>query len=289
MAEKKKIINNFFEDENFKLLVRADAVSHIDSDGDYKKTFHEEIEIKLFYEGSATLVVGNETVVANPGDVVIMNPYEFHSTVKYGEEIGKYHILMVGLDFFENIKDAPDLRHIFLGEKNALVTHITDNARLARILNDIVFEYTEKKQMYVQAINGLMLELFALLLRDYKSEKTAELPSDKHMRYYEIIYPAIQKIRTDFAGRVSIDEFAEMCSISKYHFCRIFKAVTGISVLQYQTEYRLQIADALLKNTTKTVSEIAEICGFDDICYFSRCYKKHTGMSPKQKRAILSK
>ena len=136
---------------------------------------------------------------------------------------------------------------------------------------------------------GLTLELFGLLLRNYKSEKTMEIPSAKSIRYYDIIYPAIQKLRTDYAEKISVEKLAEMCNVSKYHFCRIFKTVTGMSVLQYQTEYRLQIADIFLEKSTKSVSEIAEICGFDDMCYFSRCYKKHTGMSPKQKRAILSK
>ncbi len=290
MAEKKKNFSKInFDDNEIKIIANADAVSHIDSKDDYPNVFHEEIEIKLFYEGSSTLIVGDETVVAQPGDIVVMNPYEFHSTVDYGQKKGRYHLLMIGLDFFENENNAPDLRHIFLSEKTALQTHIRGDARLVRILTDLVFEVNEKKPMYKQMAYGLTLELFGLLLRNYKSEKTMEIPSAKSIRYYDIIYPAIQKLRTDYAEKISVEKLAEMCNVSKYHFCRIFKTVTGMSVLQYQTEYRLQIADIFLEKSTKSVSEIAEICGFDDMCYFSRCYKKHTGMSPKQKRAILSK
>lgn len=128
-----------------------------------------------------------------------------------------------------------------------------------------------------------------MLLRDFKSDESLNLPLDKNIRYYELIYPAIRKIRNDYAKKITVDELASLCNISKYHFCRIFKKVTTLSAVNYQTEYRLQVADILLKNTDKSITEIAILCGFEDACYFSRCYKKHTGVSPKQNRAILSK
>ena len=156
-------------------------------------------------------------------------------------------------------------------------------------MNNIVYELNEKREMYENVVQGLVLELFSILIRDYKSNDTLDLPSDKNIRYYEIIYPAIRKIRKDFASNISIDELAAICNVSKYHFCRIFKAVTSFSAVNYQTEYRLRIADILLKNSDKSISEIADMCGFGDAGYFSRCYKKHTGVSPREKRIILSK
>lgn len=278
-----------FGDDGVKLIARPSVTSFIDVRDDYPNVFHEEIEIKLFFEGNSTLIVGGETIVAKEGDIVVINPYEFHSVVDCGQDNGKYHLFMIGLDFFGNTKDALDLRHIFTGEKIALQTHICKNERIKKILTAILAEMSEKRDFYRQAVYGLVLELFSVLLRDYKSNKNIDVPSDKNIRYYEAVYPAIQKLRMDYAEKISIDELAKMCNVSKFHFCHVFKIVTGMSVLQYQTKYRLQVADIFLENTTKTVSEIAEMCGFEDICYFSRCYKKHTGISPKQKRTRLSK
>ena len=281
--------NIVFEDDTLKIISVAGAVSHIDSQEDYSKVFHEELELKLFYEGSSTLLIGKETVVTRPGDLVVINPYEFHSTINYGQEKGKYHLLMVGLDFFGNADDLPDLRRIFVGEKTSIQTLIRNDPRAGQLVADIIAELYEKKALYRQAVRGLMLTLFALLLRDYQGKLNTELPTDKNIRYYEAIYPAIRKIRTDYAEKVSVDELANMCRVSKYHFCRIFKTVTKMSVLQYQTEYRLRIADIFLEKSNKSISEIATLCGFEDLCYFSRCYKKHNGISPAKKRAILSK
>lgn len=134
-----------------------------------------------------------------------------------------------------------------------------------------------------------MLELFSLLLRNYKDTTPAEYPSDKSLRYYEIIYPAVKMIRRDCSKNYSVDELADACGVSKCHFCRIFKASTSMSAIEYRNEYRLQIARVLVRTTNKSISEISLQCGFEDIAYFSRCYKRKFGHPPIKDRAILSK
>jgi len=289
--EKEVILpTRMFTDEKLKIKVTTDSVSKIDRKEDYSKVFHEEIEMKLFYEGSSTLLIGNKTVITEPSDVVFINPYEFHSTIDYGQEKGKYHLVMIGLDFFGSQSgELPDLRRIFLHEKTAVQTLIRGDARLVRIVSDLVCEVSERPPMYENAVRALVLELFCVILRSYREKNQIELPADGKMRGYEIVYPAIEKIREDYAAKLSVDELAKLCNVSKFHFCRVFKAVTGQTVLNYQTEYRLRIADILIEKSEKPMADIARICGFDDVCYFSRCYKKHKGVSPGTKRAILSK
>lgn len=279
-----------FEKDNFKIIICPDRISRIDNVDNFSKVFHEEIEIKYFTEGSSTLHIGNESVVTEPDDVVVINPYEFHSTVNYAEEKGKYHLLMIGLDFFSgDNRDLVDLRYIFMNERCRIQTLIRGNQRISNVITLIVEEFEKKGENYEIAVRGLVLELFALLLRDFKDTSPASLPSDKHLRYYEVIYPAIKMIRGDCGENYSIDELAEACGVSKCHFCRIFKESTSMSVVEYRNEHRLQIARVLIKTTNKSISDISLQCGFDDMAYFSRCYKKKFGYSPIKERAILSK
>ncbi len=279
-----------FEKDDFKIIICPDRISRIDNVDDFSKVFHEEIEIKYFTEGSSTLHIGNESVVTEPGDIVVINPYEFHSTVNYAEEKGKYHILMIGLDFFAgDNRDLINLRYIFMNERSRIQTLIRDNPRISSIISSIVYESEKKGEHYEVAVRGLVLELFAVLLRDYKDDVPAELPSDKHLRYYEIIYPAIKMIRGDCGRNYSIDELASACGVSKCHFCRIFRESTSMSVIEYRNEHRLQIARVLIKTTNKSISDVSLQCGFEDMAYFSRCYKNKFGHSPIKDRAILSK
>lgn len=279
-----------FENSNLKIKAVPYRTSAVDSINDFSKVFHEDIEIKYFYEGSSTLCVGTENIIACAGDVVVINPYEFHSTVSNAKEKGKYHILMIGLDFFGGENNAfMDLRYLFIHQKSRIITLIRNNERISRLVRDAVLEVADGREYYENVVRGILMELFSLLLRDYKDQRPLNYPDDKEIRRYQVIYPAIRMIRQDSTAEHSVDELSRACNISKYHFCRIFKESTGMSAVEYRNEYRLQIADALLKSTDKTIAEISQCCGFDDPAYFSRCYKNKYGVSPVKKRAILSK
>ena len=109
---------------------------------------------------------------------------------------------------------------------------------------------------------------------------------EKSMNTYimELITPALCKIHVDYDKKITIDELAELCNITKYHFCRIFRKAVGMTAMQYLLLYRLKIADIMLKNSDRKIFEISSMCGFEDECYFSRCYKKIKGTSPRQGR-----
>ena len=73
-----------------------------------------------------------------------------------------------------------------------------------------------------------------------------------------------------------------MCHMSKYHFLRVFKAVTGTTPLDYRNRIRIDFAKELLKNSNFSVSEISENLGYSSLAYFSAAFKKATGFSPTE-------
>lgn len=106
---------------NMKISVgRSSAVDNIEAG---RKALHESIEIKCFYEGTTTLLIGSQIVTANAGDVVVINPYEFHATIDCGGGGGKYHLFMVPLDFFaSNGVDSLKLRMLLLANNKSFKT-----------------------------------------------------------------------------------------------------------------------------------------------------------------------
>ena len=95
----------------------------------------------------------------------------------------------------------------------------------------------------------------------------------------------MRKIRNDYAETITLEGLAALCKVSKCHFCRVFRRVTGKSAMRYLTEYRLKIADLMLSGSTESVAVVSERCGFGDQTYFSRCYKAYYGVSPMHRRA----
>ncbi len=241
---------------------------------------HEALEIKCFYEGTATLLIGSQTVQVVAGDVVVINPYEFHATVNTGEDKGKYHLFMLPLDYFAGIPEL-DLRSVLFAEEKQFITH-HQNPRLHSFLMQAA-EESRQNQENSLLIRSLLMAAFALLLRGGLIQPEAA-PRKKALRSYLVIEPALRCIKNEYGRVMTVEELAKLCNVSKHYFCRVFKSITGKSVMEYLRDFRLRVANVLLTNTDRSISDIAACCGFDSANYFSRCYKQSYGCSPRQGR-----
>ena len=275
-----KNLDVYFLNEPFHIAVRPSKASVTKDDN--AKALHEAIEIKCFYEGESTLLIDSKSIKVKAGDVVVINPYELHSTIDDGgENRGKYHLYMVELDFFSGLKNIDiDLRYLVCENRTSFKNFYGQNEVLYKILISVVKENEIADQAARLAIFGLMTQFFAELLRQGKDDEKDS--PENTARYQATIEPAMQLIREKYSEELTLEVLAEACSISKFHFCRIFKKVVGMSVIQYLNSYRLKIANTMIINSTKQIGEIAGLCGFDDVSYFCRVYKKYYGCTPKK-------
>lgn len=265
---------------DFKILVSDSKVRA------NEKAFHEEIEIKYFYEGVSTLIIDKDIIVANSGDITVVNPFEIHANVDIGQANGKYLSIILNLDFLkEHNQTSLDLRNALILNGKKFNNHIENNTRLQTIIKRVYEEIKGEKENYRLIVYALITELFALLLRDHINSEKVLNKAEKHTKRADLISPALTKIFEDFDKKITVKELADLCSISEYHFLRTFKKETGFTVVQYIINYRISLAETLLKTTKNTIEEIAYACGFDDVSYFYRCYKKIKGVSPKKSRA----
>ena len=96
----------------------------------------------------------------------------------------------------------------------------------------------------------------------------------------EVVRMAQTRIMQRYHERLSMRQLARELNIGYSHFRHGFKALTGISPKQYQLHLRLRKSQDLLLNTTKTISEVADILGFDSAYHFSTQFRKRVGQSP---------
>ena len=86
-------------------------------------------------------------------------------------------------------------------------------------------------------------------------------------------------ISAKYGDDISVEDIAEQLNLDRRYLSRTYKKSTGISIQERIVIYRLNKAKALLKNGS-SVRESAHLCGYDDVCNFSKMFKKYTGMSP---------
>ena len=85
-------------------------------------------------------------------------------------------------------------------------------------------------------------------------------------------------------GNLNLQALADDANLSKYHFTRKFKQVTGHSPIQYFIHLKMQHACQLLDSTTHPVKQVAAETGYKDTYYFSRLFKQVIGISPSEYR-----
>ena len=104
------------------------------------------------------------------------------------------------------------------------------------------------------------------------------------------IAAATALLRAEHAGTVSLRELARAAHMSIFHFSRRFKAATGFSPMDYLEKFRISRAQELiLSDPDMKLKQIASETGYADAAYFSRVFKKCTGVSPREYRKALGK
>ena len=84
----------------------------------------------------------------------------------------------------------------------------------------------------------------------------------------------------NYHKNIVIEDYAKSCLMSANWFTQNFRRITKLTPMQYIVSLRITNAMSLLDQTDYTVAQIAEAVGYDNALYFSRIFKKHTGMSP---------
>lgn len=86
----------------------------------------------------------------------------------------------------------------------------------------------------------------------------------------------------NYARQISIDEIASHVGMNRSAFCTFFKKQTGKTYVSFLNEYRLKVAYHLLSNTDSNISTVCWQCGFNDLAYFDKLFKKAFDTSPSE-------
>ena len=98
--------------------------------------------------------------------------------------------------------------------------------------------------------------------------------------------PAIEYIANHYNEEIDLYKLCNLCNLSISHFIRGFKIHTGTTPHEYLLSYRLRQAKQLLVNSSFTIEEIAEKCGFNSASHFARAFRKTENISPTQFRKL---
>ncbi|MBE6646174.1 MAG: helix-turn-helix domain-containing protein [Ruminococcaceae bacterium] len=124
--------------------------------------------------------------------------------------------------------------------------------------------------------------LSRLLCELYRAEAIRNITPDSkkisHRR--SVMAQLIDEIEKNYAQKITLSDLAESAQINEKYLCRFFKEFTGFTPIDYINRLRIDKACYQLAVNKMNVTEAAYECGFNELSYFSKCFRKYKGISP---------
>jgi AraC-like DNA-binding protein len=127
-----------------------------------------------------------------------------------------------------------------------------------------------------------VIQLLAAGFGTASDQRPVQITQRARQRVLEVARDLEQR----YAAALTLDDMAQMASLSRYHFIRVFQALTGETPRQYLIGIRLRAAADRLIGTRQPVTEVALDVGFNDISHFNSAFRQAFGMSPGSWRRI---
>lgn len=115
----------------------------------------------------------------------------------------------------------------------------------------------------------------------FAADVVRSMPAGRNAQY---VQKALKYIQNNFSTDISLDLVAETAGISKYHFCRCFKEMTGLTYQSYLNRVRIEQAKRLLNDEALSITNTGHAVGYSDLTHFERIFKKLVGTTPSQYR-----
>jgi AraC-like DNA-binding protein len=249
---------------------------------------HDWHEIALIYSGEATHITKNGEYEIQGGDFI---------NVKLGQIHGFKNIrnlvlmnILIRPSFFEEdpfgLQSIPAYEALFgreleMSEKAPVIHFRLEFGAFSRaktLIEAAFAELTERVEGYRAMVTSLVREFVVLLIRNYRVEKK---PSSG---FAVQALNLVNYVKDHYHAPLCMADLTGLSGMSESHVLRLFKQYLGCSPFQYISRLRLSEASEALIQTDKSITQIALDLGFNDSNYFTRSFRKQTGISPREYR-----
>jgi AraC-like DNA-binding protein len=244
-------------------LLHASNITH-----DYPRHVHEEYSFVIMLRGVETHTCRGQSYQAFPGDLMLLNADEAHSSTSVGTEYKVLHIhpkvlKELGLEVSGGKFDAPYFSNPVI--KDPLLFQLLMNFHLK----------VEQNASALELDSELIWAIGSLLARQNKIHCTVQPHGNDAHRMKRVL----DYLKSNYAENISLAQLALLADLSPFYLVRVFCQQIGLPPHEYQTQLRITNARKLICKG-HSISEAALQTGFFDQSHFSRNFKRIVGIPP---------
>lgn len=269
-------------------LASFPCVSYLDNycNSFYPWHWHDEVEFAYVEKGVIQVSVNNQTLELKKGEGILINSGVLHSysetdnIVSVLPNILFNPLLLSGTKksiywqkYVKPLLDAPDFSYYLLKREVSWEKHII-------FLLSKSFQLLQNQQFGYEILVRNYFSEILLTLHENLSINSNQVIEQKDNYQINRLRKMVHFIQNNYIDKIEVKDIADSASISVRECLRCFKIVVGISPKQYVIDLRLRRAKELLLNTSLSLIEISEECGFQDQSYFTKKFREKVGYSP---------
>jgi AraC-like DNA-binding protein len=246
---------------------------------------HEHLELIYIYHGKTSIQVQDRSLRVKHGDLIVLGSNLYHRILNNP----KTQVKIVSLNFRPEIirgsepsADAEQYLSPFLCQDSTFPHVIPASSRLPRRALELILDVQSRlpapTSLERLAVKTHMKMLLMLLVEYYSGYLRRHKILDRRERDVERLHSLFQFLEQNFGRQIKVADAARLCAMSRSHFMRFFKTVTGESFLAYLNNFRIAKAQTLLATTEESVGDISDKVAFCSQSYFGKVFLARVGM-----------
>ena len=260
---------------------------------------HDFWELVYIDEGEAGIAAGDNGYFLKQGDIIFHKPNEYHNISPH-----KFLTCAVIFAFRSNSPAMSFFENKILRVTERQKYHISEILKEGKAsLLDPLNEVCQEKLRFspdmpfgtLQLLKTHLEQMLIDMVRENRVLETEPRPSEVvRWKNEDLITRQIRELlQANLRTQITLDEIAAQVGFSKTYVKTLFRHNTGESIMQTFHGMKIEEAKRLISQRKYSVTEISELLGFSSVHYFSRAFKKATGISPSaysqsvRRRALL--
>lgn len=267
---------------------------------EYTSNFSFEGESHDFWEfiyvdkGQVDIIAGDDCIHLQTSEIFFHEPNEFH-TVHIGDKIAPNAVIVSFSCHDEILHHLKHQKLIISQQEQYFLGKIISEAKQCfdyRLDDPYLKTIPLKESAPVgarQLLFSYLEQFLILMIRKYTSSQTQliklnsfDLKSTKQASDTQLFAEIVKHIKKNLHTNINISSLCDSFSISRSRLQKLFKRSCNLGIIEYASYLKIEMAKEMIRSRNSNFTQIAEELGYSSIHYFSRQFKKISGMTPSE-------
>lgn len=237
-------------------------------------------ELSVITHGSGRMYTGNVPTQVKKGDVYVSFPFEIHKVESDKDNPLSYDFITFSVNSF---RFADELNKVW-SQNISPYSRVIHNEKVIDLIDCILSEFDDNNingsPFSNEMLSALCNQIIVYILRGLKSDSSETASINQSGS--ELCRKMMNYIDTHLYTISNLDEMAHAMGYNYSYLSALFRKTTTVSLSYYYRVKRLETARLLLAEDKKSISQVALLMNYSSIYAFSKSFKEHYGISPRQ-------